>query len=125
MQKFIFSTLFIFFVFSLSAQKNLKKADKAYLKGDMYKAMNFYAAVIENNESSDDDSIAIRVYYSYADALRQMFHFEDALFHFEKVSNSAYKKNYPLLDYNKGICLKQLVQYDSAKLCFQYFLREI
>jgi hypothetical protein len=90
----------------------------------MYKAMNFYAAAIENNESSDDDSIAIRVYYSYADALRQMFHFEDALFHFEKVSNSAYKKNYPLLNYNKGICLKQLVQYDSAKLCFQYFLNQ-
>ena len=125
MQKFIFSTLFIFFVFSLSAQKNLKKADKAYLKGDMYKAMNFYAAAIENNEAGEeDDSLAIKVYYRYADALRQMFHFEDALLNFEIVSNSSFKDKYPLLDYYQGTCLKQLVQYDSAKLCFQYFLNQ-
>jgi hypothetical protein len=73
MKHFIFFTIFVFFTFSLSAQKNLKNADRAYLSGDMYKAMNFYASAIENNEAGEeDDSLAIKVYYRYADALRQM-----------------------------------------------------
>ena len=110
MKQFILFTTTIFFTFSLSAQKNLKKADRAYLSGDMYKAMNFYASAIENNESGEDDDLEIKVYYRYADALRQMFHFDDALLNFEKVSNSVYKGNYPLLDYYLGTCLKQLVQ---------------
>jgi hypothetical protein len=122
MKQFILFTLFVCFTFSLSAQKNLKKADRAYLSGDMYKAMNFYASAIENNESGEDDDLAIKVYYRYADALRQMFHFEDALLNFEIVSNSTFKDKYPLLDYYQGTCFKQLVQYDSAKVCFQNFL---
>jgi tetratricopeptide (TPR) repeat protein len=123
MKNFILFITTIFFTFSLSAQKNLKKADRAYISGDMYKAMNFYASAIENNESGEDDDLKIKVYYRYADALRQMFHFDDAVLNFEKVSNSVYKVNYPLLDYYLGTCLKQLVQYDSAKACFQNFLK--
>ncbi len=124
MLRYILLTLSFFLTLFLTAQSKLKRTDYFYEDGDMFRAIEGYSAIINDDDLELEDSIEFRILYRYANALRLTYHFEDALYHFEKVYNSDYKDRYPLCDLNIGYCLKHLTKYDSARLYFKKYIQD-
>jgi hypothetical protein len=122
MLRYISLTLFLFLSLSITAQNKIKRTDYFYEDGDMFRAIEGYSAIINDDALELEDSTEIRIIYRYANALRLTYHYEDALNNFEIVNRSEYKDSYPLCDLNIGYCLKHLTKYDSASLYFKKYI---